>query len=80
MGQTKTRLDLIGQELGQNLCFSYRGTTFRKADLDKWSTVIDTNLNSACNVTQPLINGMLKGCFGRILNIFSISGQKGQMG
>jgi acetoacetyl-CoA reductase len=49
-------------------------------DLDKWSAVSDTSLNSAYNVTPPLINGMLKQRFGRILSIASSNGQKGQIG
>ncbi len=57
-----------------------RDTTFRKMTADKWHAVIDTNLNSAYNVTRPLINGMLERQFGRIVNISSINGQKGQLG
>ncbi len=57
-----------------------RDTTFRKMTPDKWHAVIDTNLNSAYNVTRPLIEGMMSRGFGRIINISSINGQKGQLG
>ncbi|MDJ0892963.1 MAG: SDR family oxidoreductase, partial [Gammaproteobacteria bacterium] len=40
----------------------------------------DTNLNSAYNVTRPLIEGMMARGYGRIINISSINGQKGQIG
>ncbi len=57
-----------------------RDTTFRKMSGDKWRLVIDTNLNSAYNVTRPLIDGMTSRGYGRIVNISSINGQKGQFG
>lgn len=45
-----------------------------------WREVIATDLDSVFNMTQPLINGMRERNFGRIINISSINGQKGQMG
>ncbi len=42
--------------------------------------VINTNLNSLFNMTRPVIEGMRERGFGRIVNISSINGQKGQMG
>ena len=57
-----------------------RDTTFRKMDEEFWRSVIDVNLNSVFNVTRQVINGMLEGGFGRIVNISSINGQKGQFG
>lgn len=57
-----------------------RDTTFRKMDETFWKTVIDVNLNSVYNVTRQVINGMLESGFGRIVNISSINGQKGQFG
>ncbi len=57
-----------------------RDTTFRKMTGDRWRAVIDTNLNSAYNVTRPLIEGMMARGYGRIVNISSINGQKGQIG
>ncbi len=47
---------------------------------DMWGDVIRVNLNSMFNMTTPLINGMRERGHGRIINISSINGQKGQMG
>ncbi|MCO6419602.1 acetoacetyl-CoA reductase [Siccirubricoccus sp. KC 17139] len=48
--------------------------------LEQWRTVIDTNLNSLFNMTRQVIEGMRERGFGRIVNISSINGQKGQIG
>jgi acetoacetyl-CoA reductase len=42
--------------------------------------VIDTNLNSLFNVTKQVIDGMLDRGWGRIINISSVNGEKGQFG
>jgi acetoacetyl-CoA reductase len=47
---------------------------------EQWAEVINTNLNSLFNMCRPLIEGMRARKFGRIINISSINGQKGQMG
>lgn len=47
---------------------------------EKWSRVIDTNLTSFFNVTQPLLKDMMVSSFGRIINIVSLSGLKGLPG
>lgn len=57
-----------------------RDNTLRKMSPDQWNAVIDVNLNSVFNVTQPLIQGMTDRGFGRVINISSINGQKGQIG
>lgn len=57
-----------------------RDTMFHRMDWDKWSAVINTNLNSLFNMCRPVIEGMRERGFGRIVNISSINGQKGQMG
>jgi len=57
-----------------------RDVTFRKMSPQQWNEVIDTNLNSAFNTTSCVINGMCEREFGRIINISSINGQKGQCG
>ena len=57
-----------------------RDGTFRKMSVDDWRAVIDTNLNSLFNVTKQVIEGMLDKGFGRIINISSVNGQKGQFG
>ena len=48
--------------------------------LDDWRAVIDTNLNSLFNVTKQVIDDMLERGWGRIINISSVNGQKGQFG
>jgi acetoacetyl-CoA reductase len=47
---------------------------------EQWTAVINTNLNSLFNMCRPVIEGMRERKFGRIINISSINGQKGQMG
>ena len=57
-----------------------RDGTFRKMIKDNWDAVLRTNLDSVFNVTRPLIDGMLERGWGRIVNISSINGTKGQFG
>src|SRR5690554_7416491 len=57
-----------------------RDGLFRKMSLDDWRAVIDTNLNSLFNVTKQVIDGMVEKQWGRIINISSVNGQKGQFG
>jgi acetoacetyl-CoA reductase len=57
-----------------------RDTTFHKMSALQWQEVINTNLNSCFNVTRPLIDGMRARKWGRIIQISSINGQKGQYG
>ena len=53
---------------------------FHKMTPEMWSAVINTNLNSLFNMTNPIWGGMRDRGFGRIICISSINGQKGQMG
>lgn len=57
-----------------------RDGTFRKMSKLNWDAVLSTNLDSLYNVTRPLIDGMLERGWGRIVNIASINGTKGQFG
>ena len=57
-----------------------RDTAFHKMSLDQWNAVISTNLGSLFNMTRQVIEGMRARKFGRIVNISSINGQKGQFG
>jgi len=57
-----------------------RDGVFRKMSLEDWRVVIDTNLNSLFNVTKQVIDGMLEKNWGRIINISSVNGEKGQFG
>jgi acetoacetyl-CoA reductase len=47
---------------------------------DQWRGVINVDLDSLFNCTRPVINGMRERGYGRIINISSINGQKGQIG
>lgn len=53
---------------------------FHKMAPDQWSDVIRVNMDSVFNMTRQVINGMRERGFGRIINISSINGQKGQIG
>jgi acetoacetyl-CoA reductase len=57
-----------------------RDAMFQKMSHQQWSEVIRTNLDSVFNMTRPVINGMRERNFGRVINISSINGQKGQLG
>jgi acetoacetyl-CoA reductase len=57
-----------------------RDGMFHKMTAEQWVAVINTNLNSLFNMCRPVIEGMRERNFGRIVNISSINGQKGQMG
>lgn len=53
---------------------------FKKMGWDQWHAVMNTNLDSAFNMTRPIIEDMLEKKWGRIINISSVNGEKGQMG
>ena len=57
-----------------------RDGTFHKMGAAQWHDVINTNLNSVFNVTRPVIEGMRERKWGRIIQISSINGLKGQYG
>ena len=57
-----------------------RDGTFHKMKADQWGDVINTNLNSVFNVTRPVIEGMRDRKWGRVIQISSINGLKGQYG
>ena len=57
-----------------------RDTTFLKMNYVQWMDVVNTNLNACFNVTRPVIEGMRARKWGRIVQISSINGQKGQYG
>jgi acetoacetyl-CoA reductase len=80
-----TGLAQVAQDLGPvDIVVNNAGITrdgmFHKMTPDQWSQVINTNLNSLFNMCRPVIEGMRERGFGRIINISSINGQKGQMG
>ena len=57
-----------------------RDGQFRKMSLADWQAVMSTNLDSMFNVTKQVIDGMLDQGWGRIINISSVNGEKGQFG
>ena len=57
-----------------------RDCVFRKMTNEQWHEVIETNLNSLFHVTKQVIDDMLEKGWGRIINISSVNGQKGQFG
>jgi acetoacetyl-CoA reductase len=82
---TVAAFDKVKAELGPiDILVNNAGITrdgmFRKMSRDDWYAVIETNLNSLFNVTKQVIEGMVERNFGRIVNISSINGQKGQFG
>lgn len=81
----KRMMDEVAEKHGRidiivNCAGITRDTTFKKMTADQWEAVIDTNLNSVYYVTQPAWNGMLERGFGRVINIASVNGQRGQFG
>ena len=82
---TRAAFEKVRNELGPvdvlvNNAGITRDGTFRKMALHDWSAVIETNLNSLFNVTKQVIDGMLDRGWGRVINISSVNGQKGQFG
>ncbi len=57
-----------------------RDATLRKMDKSGWDAVLRTNLDSMFNVTKPFVDPMVERGWGRIINVSSINGSKGQFG
>jgi acetoacetyl-CoA reductase len=57
-----------------------RDRMFLKMSREDWDAVIDTNLNSMFNVTKQVVPGMVERGWGRIIQISSVNGEKGQAG
>ena len=82
---TKAAFDVVRAEVGEvdvlvNNAGVTRDVVFRKMTRDDWAAVIDTNLTSLFNVTKQIIEPMVQRGWGRIINISSVNGQKGQFG
>ena len=82
---TVAAFDKVKAEHGQvSVLVNNAGITrdgqFRKMSKTDWDAVISTNLNSMFNVTKQVIEGMIEANFGRVVNISSVNGQKGQFG
>ncbi|HEY0438693.1 MAG TPA: acetoacetyl-CoA reductase [Xanthobacteraceae bacterium] len=79
-GVKKVEAELGPVEILVNNAGITRDTMFHRMRPEQWSQVINTNLGSLFNMCRPVIEGMRERKFGRIVNIASINGQKGQMG
>jgi acetoacetyl-CoA reductase len=79
-GVKKVEADLGPIDILVNNAGITKDTAFHKMTLDQWNAVINTNLGSLFNMTRQVIEGMRGRKFGRIINISSVNGQKGQFG
>jgi len=79
-GIAQVESDLGPVEILVNNAGITRDGMFHKMTREQWQEVMDTNLNGVFNMTHPVWNGMRERKFGRVINISSINGQKGQMG
>src|SRR6202051_3023719 len=82
---TVAAFDKVRKEVGEiDILVNNAGITrdgvCRKMTLENWNAVIDTNLTSLFNVTKQVIEGMVTRGWGRVINISSVNGQKGQFG
>lgn len=57
-----------------------RDAKLTNMDPDMWKAVLTTNLDSVFNITRQVVDGMTQRGFGRIINISSLNGEKGQFG
>jgi acetoacetyl-CoA reductase len=79
-GLKQVETDLGPVEVLVNNAGITRDAPFHRMTPDQWNQVINTNLNSLFNMSRPVWEGMRTRKFGRIVNISSINGQKGQFG
>lgn len=67
-------------EILVNCAGTINDAAFHKMTPLQWNQVVHTDLDSLFNVTRQFIDGMIKNCYGRIINISSVSAEKGQFG
>ena len=79
-GLKQVETDLGPVEVLVNNAGITRDAPFHRMTPEYWNQVINTNLNSLFNMSRPVWEGMRARKFGRIINISSINGQKGQFG
>ena len=79
-GVAKVEADLGPIDVLVNNAGITRDGMFHKMTKDQWDAVIGTNLNGVFNMTHPVWPGMRERKFGRVVNISSVNGQKGQAG
>ena len=77
-GISKIESDLGFVDILVNNAGITRDSPFHKMTRDQWTDVMRTNLDGVFNMTHPIWPGMRNRKFGRIINISSINGQKGQ--
>ncbi|MBX6329722.1 MAG: acetoacetyl-CoA reductase [Pseudolabrys sp.] len=79
-GIRQVEADLGSVEVLVNNAGITRDAMLHRMTPEQWTAVINTNLNSLFNMCRNVIEGMRARKFGRIINISSINGQKGQIG
>ncbi|MBI5329370.1 MAG: acetoacetyl-CoA reductase [Betaproteobacteria bacterium] len=79
MGE-KLNAEFGGVDIVVNNAGITKDGTFRKMSPDQWGAVLNVNLMSVFNVTKQFVDGMMNKGWGRVINISSINGQKGQFG
>jgi acetoacetyl-CoA reductase len=79
-GIKQVEADLGPVEILVNNAGITRDSQLHRMTLEQWQAVINTNLGSLFNMTRNVIEGMRTRKFGRVINISSINGQKGQFG
>jgi len=79
-GLKQVEADLGPVEVLVNNAGITKDAPFHRMTPEQWYAVINTNLNSLFNMTRPIWEGMRTRKFGRVINISSINGQKGQFG
>jgi len=78
-------IESVEREIGKiDILINNAGITrdmrFTKMGKEDWDEVMNTNLTGVFNCTRHVINGMMERGYGRIINISSVNGQKGQFG
>ena len=79
-GIAKVEADLGPVEVLVNNAGITRDGMFHRMTPQQWQEVVETNLSGLFNMTRPVWPGMRERGFGRVVNISSINGQKGQVG
>jgi acetoacetyl-CoA reductase len=84
-GACRDGIAKVEQELGPvdilvNNAGITRDVPFHRMSDEQWRQVLSTNVDSLYNLTRPVWEGMRSRKWGRVINISSINGQKGQFG